>query len=282
MIVSLFTIPIYIRMIGDARYGVLTIVWSFLGYFSFFDLGLSRATAQRIAALGNASTERIAATFWTALAMNGAVGFLGGLVIWPAANYLFAHVINVELRLKSELISGLPWLALAVPLMTLSGVLRGSLQGRSQFLELNLVSILSAFLLQITPLMTAWAYGPDLGYLIPSVVIANFLSFAATFWRCKIHVFQGHPPRILLDQARSLLVFGGWVTVTSLVGPLMGVLDRMVIGAMSGASAVTYYTVPFQLAQRTAILPGSLTSALFPRFAAANKEESEQLSGLAI
>ena len=130
---SLVTIPVYIRMIGDARYGVLAVVWSFLGYFSFFDLGLSRATAQRVAMLSNASSELIAATFWTAFAMNGAVGLLGGLVIWPAANYLFAHVINVEPRLKFELISGLPWLALAVPLMTLSGVLRGSLQGRSQF-----------------------------------------------------------------------------------------------------------------------------------------------------
>ena len=282
LIVSLFTIPVYIRMIGDARYGVLAIVWSLLGYFSFFDLGLSRATAQRIAALGNASTERTAATFWTALAMNGALGLLGGLIIWPAANYLFAHVINVEPTLKSELISALPWLALAVPLMTVSGVLRGSLQGRSQFMEMSLVSASSAVLLQITPLMTAWAYGPDLGYLIPSVVVINFLSFGAMFWRCKIHVFQGHLPTILLDQARSLLAFGGWVTVTSLVGPLMVVLDRFVIGAMMGASAVTYYVVPFQLAQRTAILPGSLTSALFPRFAAANGEEREQLSGLAI
>ena len=147
---------------------------------------------------------------------------------------------------------------------------------------MNLISVSSAVLLQITPLMTAWAYGPDLGYLIPSVVVTNFLSFAATFWRCKIHVFRGHLPTILLGQARSLLAFGGWVTVTSLVGPFMVVLDRFVIGAMTGASAVTYYIVPFQLAQRTAILPGSLTSALFPRFAAANGKEREQLSRLAI
>ena len=95
-------------------------------------------------------------------------------------------------------------------------------------------------------------------------------------------MFKDYGPEFSRTQAKGLLQFGGWVTVTSLVGPMMVVLDRFVIGATLGAKAVTYYTVPFQLAQRTITISGSIASALFPRFAAADKGEAQQLAIKAI
>jgi O-antigen/teichoic acid export membrane protein len=282
MALSLLTIPIYIRLVGDARYGVLAVVWAFLGYFGLFDLGLGAATAQRIAALGNSSPERIAPTFWTALAINGALGVFGGILIWPLSNYFFGQVISIGGDLRSELASALPWLMLAVPLMTLSGVLGGALQGRGQFLEMNLISVASSILLQTFPLFVAWVHGPDLAWLLPSVILTRLLSFIVVFWRCKVHVFRDHAPSFSRDHGKSLLLFGGWVTVSSLVSPLMVVLDRFVIGATLGAKAVTYYTVPFQLAANSTVLPGALTSALFPRLAMAGGAEGKELATRAV
>lgn len=279
---SLVTIPLYIGLIGEARYGVLAIAWLLLGYFGIFDLGLGAATAQRIAALAHGSSQVRAQVFWTALAMNCGLGIVGGLILLPAAHLYFAHGAAIDPGLRPELVKALPWLVLALPLATVSGVLTGALQGRAKFLELNAVSVMGSALTQVAPLAVARLHGPDLAWLVPAVVMSRVVVLLALFWRCGKHVHGGHPRSVSKVLAKSLLHFGGWVTVTALVGPLMVVLDRFAIGALLGARPVAHYTVPFQLAERTSLVPSALSNALFPRMAASDPAQSRELAGAAI
>ena len=46
MAAAIFTIPVLIAGIGTDRFGVLTLAWMVLGYFSLFDLGLGRRADQ--------------------------------------------------------------------------------------------------------------------------------------------------------------------------------------------------------------------------------------------
>lgn len=276
--VALVTIPIYLGLIGEARYGVLAIAWLLLGYFGLFDLGLGRATAQRIAALRDGTAAERAQTFWTALALNVGLGGMGGLLIWPVAAYFFGQVFKVDEALRPEMQGAVPWLILAVPMATLSGVLNGALQGRERFLELNLISVSSTLLFQLLPLAVARFWGADLAVLLPAALCARLFTLLMLFVRCRRHIFQGHPVTFARAQACSLLRFGGWVTVTAFVSPMMVILDRFIIGAIVGAEAVAFYTVPFQLSDRSTLLSSALTSALFPRFAAVAPEERRRLA----
>lgn len=275
---SLLTVPIYLRLIGESRYGVMAIAWLLLGYFGLFDLGLGRATAQHIASLSNASKEERAQTFWTALTINIGVGMVGGLLLWPISTYFFGNLFKIEEVLRPEVIAAVPWLILAVPVATLSGVLSGALQGREQFLELNLISITSTALFQLFPLAVAWLFGPELYWLLPAAISARLVTLMVLIWRCHRHVYGGYRPRFIRSKAAQLLSFGGWVTVSSLVSPMMVVLDRFVIGSLTGAKTVTFYTVPFQLAQRITIIPGALSTAMFPRMASTNKVDASELA----
>ncbi len=278
MAISLVTIPIYIRLVGESRYGVLAVAWLLLGYFGLFDLGLGRATAQRIAAQATASPAQRAEIFWTALAVNSAFGVLGGLIIWPVALYFFGHFFSIDPTLRPELNAAIPWMILAVPLATISGVLSGALQGRAQFFELNIISLVSAVLIQIFPLLVAWLHGPDLSWLLPVTILARLITIGLLALRCRAHLLAGQPRSASPALARELLQFGGWVTVTSLVGPMMVILDRFVIGALMGARFVTFYTVPFQLGAQTSVIPGALSSALFPRMAEVDGPERQRLA----
>lgn len=276
--VSLVTTPIYLKMIGEARYGVLAIAWLLLGYFGLFDLGLGRATAQRMATLKNASVAERAQTFWTALTLNVGLGTIGALLIWPVTAYFFGNVFNVDDTLRPEIQAAVPWLVLAVPIATLSGVLGGALQGRERFFELNLISVLGTVFFQLLPLASALIFGANLGIILPSALTARLFTLIMLFERCWHHVFAGYAATFARAEAGQLLRFGGWVTVTSFVSPIMVILDRFIIGAISSAKAVSYYTIPFQLGQRTTIISTSLTAVLFPRFAAVSRLEQQHLA----
>ncbi|MCI5221841.1 MAG: flippase [Candidatus Electrothrix sp. AR4] len=278
LVVSFFTVPLYLELIGEARYGVLTVVWLLLGYFGLFDLGLGRATAQRIAVLHDASAEERAHTFWTALTLNLGLGILGGLLISSVAVCFLGSVFKIEDALRPELLAAIPWLILAVPMATLSGVFAGALQGRERFLELNLISVSGTVLFQLIPLSVAAFWKVDLRLLLPAALFARYLTLVALFLSCQRHIILNHPPSFMREQARQLIRFGGWVTVTSFIGPMMVILDRFIIAVLSGAKAVSFYTVPFQLGERCTILSSSLVSALFPRFAAVSSAEEYRLA----
>ena len=49
LILALITIPQLIAVLGAARFGVLTLVWMVVGYFSVFDLGLGRSLTKLVA-----------------------------------------------------------------------------------------------------------------------------------------------------------------------------------------------------------------------------------------
>ena len=69
--------------------------------------------------------------------------------------------------------------------------------------------------------------------------------------------------------ARSLASYGGWLTVTHVVGPLMGFMDRFFIGALISLTAVAHYATPWEVVTRLLIVSGALLNVLFPALAAA-------------
>jgi O-antigen/teichoic acid export membrane protein len=280
LLLSLVTIPLYLHLVGPERYGVLAISWLLLGYFGVFDLGLGRATAYSIAAQKDADPADRAETFWTATLLNPVIGLIGGVVLLAASWFYFSGPFEVPEDLRPEIMRALPVLALALPVATLTGTLAGTLQGREKFRQLNTVSATSTALFQLLPLSIAWFHGPDLPLLLGASVGARLLGCAWLGWLAWREVAQGHAPRFSRSRLRGLLGYGGWAAVSGLIGPLLLIGDRLVIGAVFGASAVTLYSVPFQMIQRVMVVPTALNSALMPRLTSQTVEERKQLSEL--
>ena len=110
--VSLVTVPSYIRLLGVERYGVISLVWTLIGYFGILDLGMSMAAQNHISkARASGDKTESARVFWSATWLNLATGVIGGLMIYFGAFLYTAYFTKVSPELQHEVYMALPWLA---------------------------------------------------------------------------------------------------------------------------------------------------------------------------
>ncbi|PWB95605.1 flippase [Methylosinus sporium] len=280
LIIALVTVPIYVSHIGAARYGALSIVWVLLGYFGFLDLGMSRASANALAKHEEAR-ER-SSILVTAFAINLALGVAGGLVLYIGGRVFLQYLLDVPPELEGELDSVFPWLACVVPMTLLTGVASGALESRERFLTINALQIAGSIVGQVLPVLCAVLVSPSLSVVVPAAVLARFPLFLLML----AFVIRREGPLSLTSfdrpRAGALLNYGGWISVTNFLAPLIVSLDQLVIGSALGLAAVTYYVVPLNVVLRTQIFAAALSRTLFPRMSRLQGDDARRLTESAI
>jgi O-antigen/teichoic acid export membrane protein len=285
LVVAAATIPLIIRGLGVERFGLLSIAWVAPEYFTFIDLGLGRATLKYAAeALGKGEKDRVLQLVWTAATVQVFMGFLGTLGLISMTAFLTQHILNIPLSLEAEAKATFYLLALSIPMVLVSSSLNGVLAAAQRFDLVNAVGAsfnISSFVLTLVGVVY---FDWHLSEIVTMLVVSRFLTLIINYWLC-VRVFPalGGLPRFRFAELRTLLAFGGWVTVSSAAVPILLYLDRFVIGASLTMAAVAYYSVPYEIVTRLWIIPMSLVATLFPAFSVlAAQEQRERLTVLLV
>ena len=139
------TIPVLIRGLGTDRFGVLTLVWMVLGYFSLFDLGLGRALTKLVAErLGLGLEGDIPDLVWTALGLMMALGLAGTALVILIAPWLVRGVLQIPGPLQGESLVAFYLLAASLPFLIVTAGLRGVMEAYQRVGLINLVNEASA------------------------------------------------------------------------------------------------------------------------------------------
>ncbi|SFB66775.1 Membrane protein involved in the export of O-antigen and teichoic acid [Polaromonas sp. OV174] len=285
MFAALAAVPFLMHYLGQERLGVLSLVWVIVGYFSFLDMGLGRAVTVTVAScrhggeLGRVDELHVVGTAAVLLVCVGsAMALLVGLGI---------AVWGVPVRLSSpafleEVKQALLWMLPSLPLLLVSSALRGHLEGAGAFRSLNLLRIPTGVMLVAGPCLTA-LYSPDLVWACASILAVRLVHVFVLLWLVAREMgfrFRDFARALVRASGvawlRQLLSFGGWVTVSNIVGPVIVYVDRFVIGAVLAASSVVIYAVPFDVVSRLPVLVASLCSVLLPELARLSRSVSNE------
>jgi O-antigen/teichoic acid export membrane protein len=269
LLVGFATMPYVIRHLGPERFGILSLAWIVVGYFGVFDLGIGPATTKFVAELlGKGETEKLPALVWTALAAQSGMGLIAGLLLAAASSALVDHLFKIPPGLRPDAHWVFLILAVSFPINFAAGSLRGVLAAFQRFDLLNAIGIPTSALWYVIP-VGALALGLDLPGIVLLLVISRVMALGAHFFFC-VRLCPALGGGCAFDRSliRHLLGYGGWLTISGAIGPILGYFDRFLIGAVVSIAAVGFYTPPFMIATKIWILPMSLTASLFPAFSA--------------
>lgn len=281
VLVGFVAIPRLIRGLGPERFGVLTLVWLVVGYMGVFDLGVGRALTKLIAdRLGQGEVRDMKRLVSTSLALLLALGLGAGTLLALAAPILTDTILKIPPALRSDSRGALLLMAGSVPAVLLTAGFAGVLAAYQRFAILNAIRVPVGVFTFLGPLL-ALQFSNSLVLITAFLLAGRYLACAAYGVACR-HVLPSTLRGEAFDRGLvgTLLRFGGWLTVSSVLGPISAGLDRFLVAGVVSLEAVAYYATSQEVVGKLGILALSVSAVLFPAFATSASRDRQTTASL--
>ena len=259
-------IPYTLRHMGNESFGILTLIWGLIGYFTLFDLGVGRALTVQLSHLkANGQILEIGPTLRAGMALTLGAGVVGAAAIWALAPSLARHWLKISPGLQQDAMLAFLIVAAGVVPTTLSSGLRGALEGLDRFAESNISRIVLGVWMFVLPAWAVYFHGGALWIISLYLVSARCVVAIGMSLQLRSYLRRASAAPLLGRHIKVLWNYGFWVTVTGIVGPMMVYGDRFFVSAAVGAEQLPLYAIPQEGLLRLLLIPVALTGALLPR-----------------
>lgn len=288
-LVALGTVPLVVRGLGDASYGVYSLVTAIVGYFAVIDINVTAGSVKYIAEYharrehgGDPAKaqERIDETVFFGLAVYSLLGLVGALGLFFGARLLVTRVFAVPAALETEAIATLELAALGFFIGQVQNYLQSVPQSLMRY---DLASRIEMVFGTGVPLLTVGVL--MLGHGLFAVILVRVAASAINclvLWRCIRRLM----PQLAWRRPgaairRELLGFSAYSFLSRFATMSYAYADKLIIGSLVGVTGLAYFTVASTLANRILSLTYRLSGVLFPAASAlAARGELERLGRL--
>lgn len=265
LVAAFFAIPILLSHLGTERFGLLTLFWALIGYANIFELGLGRSITVKLAGqLDSASdnTEIISTAFILCLILSG----VGAVLVGFGFTYLFEELIILPSNLLVQVRKSITYLLYAMPLLILGPMLIGILEAHRRFLLISFIRVPSGIALFAIPAILTF-YSTNLSTFILAMLAVRAFSLVVVMVTVFNVVFllKEHF-RFNKFHGKDLLSYGGWLTVSAIIGPVLIYFDRFMLASLQDLTETGIYTTPFEGVVRFLIVASAVVGVMFPRF----------------
>lgn len=265
---AVLLVPITVRSLGPARFGLLALGWAVAEGSGMFDFGLGRATVRFVADATTKGQERLKEIVLASTCSQTITGILAGLLLFWLTPLLVSRVFSISPQAIPEATAMFRVLALHIPVLFAAAALRAALEGAQRFDVSAALRIPGSIASVAIPAAVAYA-GHSLVTIMWSLLVVRILlvtvSAVAVMRVLKLGKWRLPASwKVLIEMFR----YSGWVAVSTALGPLLGSFERFAMGAIVGVAGLGAYTVAAEAANRFLLVPITAFSTLLPALAA--------------
>jgi O-antigen/teichoic acid export membrane protein len=263
-LVALATVPLVVKGLGHASYGVYSLVTAIVGYFSLIDINVTAGSVKYIAQYSaRRDRERISETVCFGMLIYTALGLAGALGLYLGAHWFVTGVFSVPPALVPEAVATIKVAALGF----LIGQVQSYLQSVPQSLmRFDIASWIEIAFGTVVPLLTVAVL--LLGYGLFEVILLRVVASAVNsliLWRAIRRLLPDlswRRPRAAIR--RELLGFSAYSFLSRFASLSYAYADKLIIGALVGVTGLAYFTVASTLANRVLGMTYRLSGVFFP------------------
>ncbi len=263
-LVMLGTVPLVVKGLGEANYGVYSLITAIVGYFAVIDINVTAGSVKYIAEHNARGDDaKIAETFSFGLATYLVIGLLGACGLFLGADWFVTRVFPVPPRLVAEAAATLELAALGFLLGQLQNYLNSVPQSLMRY---DISSRVEMAFGTLVPLATVGVL--MLGYGLFEVILLRVAASSLhclMLWRAIRGLLPGLAWRWPGTRIRGeLLGFSAYSFLARFASLSYAYADKLIIGALVGVTGLAYFTVAATLANRVLGLTFRLSGVFFP------------------
>ncbi len=266
-VVGLLLTPFIIRKLGDAEFGLYTLIGAFVGYISIMDFGLGntvvRFVAKYRAEKDKEGEENFLATTLIIYGIISVCVIIIGIICYINIEHIFKDSLTLGQIDSAKIMFAILIFTLAINLP--SNTFQAACFGYEQFVFPKLAKIIQ-YIVRSALVVGLLLWGGKAVALVMLDATLNIISFGIIIYyalvklkiRIKLHKFN----KSLLKR---IFAYSIWIFVFAIVGQFQWRVGQMVLGVVTNTTVVAIFAVGVMLGTYYGAFSTAISGVFLPR-----------------
>ncbi|QLG46703.1 lipopolysaccharide biosynthesis protein [Costertonia aggregata] len=266
-VVGLFLTPFIIKQLGDAEYGLYTLIGAFVGYIAVLDFGLTntvvRFVAKYRAEKDKEGEENFLATTMIIYAVISTLVIIVGTICYFNIDSIFENSLNPKQMESAKIMFAILIVSLAIVLP--AGVFDGVCFGYEKFVFPKMTKIIR-YVLRSLLVVGVLLLGGDAVSMVILDVSLNVIFITIMM----VYVFRNLKVKFKLHDfnkrlLRKIFGYSIWIFIFVLVGQFQWRVGQMVLGIVANPVTVAIFAVGVMLGTYYGAFSTAISGVFLPR-----------------